>query len=142
MTRRTLLPALLLPLFLTAQQPIPESETIAPADVAANIKDWKLIHVGFPVTYRLAHIPGSELAGPASKPDGLDLLKKAVADLPHDRQIVLYCGCCPWDKCPNIRPALAALRAMGFTHVRAMSIPTSFKTDWTDKGYPVEKSLK
>ena len=136
MTRRTFLPALLLPLFLTAQQPIPESETIAPADVSAHIKDWKLIHVGFPVTYRLAHIPASELAGPASKPDGLDLLKKAVADLPHDRQVVLYCGCCPWDKCPNIRPALAALRAMGFTHVRAMSIPTNFKTDWTDKGYP------
>ncbi len=142
MTRRTFLPALLLPMFLIGQQPIPESEIVTPADAAAHLKDLKLIHVGFPVTYRLAHIPGSELAGPSSKAEGIDLLKKAVAGLPHDRQIVLYCGCCPWDKCPNIRPALEALRAMGFTHVRAMSIPTNFKTDWVDKGYPVEKSAQ
>jgi hypothetical protein len=34
----------------------------------------------------------------------MDALKKAVAGLAKARP-VLYCGCCPMTKCPNIRPA-------------------------------------
>jgi hypothetical protein len=98
-----------------------------------------VIQVGFPVLYHGAHIAGSTYAGPASKPEGIELLKKAVAREPRDRAIVLYCGCCPWDHCPNIRPAFAALKRMGFTHVRALEIPTNLKTDWVDPGYPTER---
>ena len=29
---------------------------------------------------------------------------------------------------------------MGFTHVRALLIPTNFYTDWVKPGYPYEKS--
>jgi hypothetical protein len=46
------------------------------------------------------------------------------------------------EKCPNIRPAFAALHEMGFTKVRVVSIPTNFKTDWIDKGYPTEKRVE
>ena len=98
-----------------------------------------MIHVGFPVLYRAAHIAGSEYAGPGSKPEGIEALKKAVAGQPHNREIVLYCGCCPWDKCPNIRPAFAALHQMGFTNVKVMMVPENLKADWIDKGYPTEK---
>ena len=48
------------------------------------------------------------------------------------------CGCCPWTACPNIKPALEALRSMGFTKVKALYIPTNLAKDWTEKGYPVE----
>jgi hypothetical protein len=51
---------------------------------------------------------------------------------------VIYCGCCPWSACPNIKPALDALRSMGFTKVKAMYIPTNLAKDWTEKGYPIE----
>jgi thiosulfate/3-mercaptopyruvate sulfurtransferase len=78
-------------------------------------------------------------AGPGSKDEGIADLKKAVAGQPRTREIVLYCGCCPFDKCPNIRPAFAALHEMGFTHVKAMVVPANLKTDWTDKGYPTDK---
>lgn len=118
---------------------IPESELITPSDFVSHMKGPLILHVGFPVLFRASHIPGSVYAGPGSKPEGLDELKKAVAAQPHDREIVLYCGCCPWDKCPNIRPALEALRNMGFSHVRAMVIKDNFKTDWADKNYPVER---
>ena len=110
-----------------------------PEELAANLKTPLVIHVGFPVLYRGAHIAGSEYAGPGSKPEGSNSLKKAVAGQPHNREIVLYCGCCPWDKCPNIRPAFAALHEMGFTHVKVMIVPENLKTDWIDKGYPTEK---
>ena len=84
-------------------------------------------------------IAGTPYAGPASKPEGLAELKKAVAGQPHDRDIVIYCGCCPMEKCPNIRPAFAALREMGFTRVRVLSLPENLKTDWIDHGYPTDQ---
>lgn len=114
-------------------------DLIQPDQAVKELHDALVIHVGFPVLYRSTHIPGSVFAGPASKDEGLAELKKAVAGQPHTREIILYCGCCPFDKCPNIRPAFAALRAMGFTRVRAMMIPTNLKTDWIDHGYPIEK---
>jgi thiosulfate/3-mercaptopyruvate sulfurtransferase len=138
---RKFVPVLLLLAVLGVAQPPPyrESDLVTPAEFSGHIKDAFVIQVGFPVLYRAAHIPGSDYAGPGSKPEGIELLKKAVAGQPHDRAIVLYCGCCPWDKCPNIRPALEALHEMGFSNVRALSIPENFKTDWIDKGYPTEK---
>jgi hypothetical protein len=41
-----------------------------------------------------------------------------------------------------MRPAFQAVRGMGFTNVKAMVIPENFKTNWDDKGYPVEKSTE
>jgi thiosulfate/3-mercaptopyruvate sulfurtransferase len=61
-----------------------------------------------------------------------------VAALPKDREIVVYCGCCPYDMCPNIKPALETLRQMGFTKVKALVMPKNFAADWVDQGYPVE----
>jgi thiosulfate/3-mercaptopyruvate sulfurtransferase len=141
---RKFVPALLLIAALSIAQPPPprEADLVKPAEFAPQMKDALILQVGFDVLYRAAHIPGSDYAGPGSKPEGLELLKKSVAGQPHDRAIVLYCGCCPWDKCPNIRPALEALHEMGFTHVRAVVIPENFKTDWIDKGYPTEKRVQ
>ena len=113
--------------------------TIQPADLAKDVKAPLIVHVGFNVLYRATHIPGSLYAGPASTPEGIAELKNAVAAQPRNRQIVLYCGCCPWDKCPNVRPAFAALREMGFQNVKALELPQNLKTDWIDKGYPIER---
>ncbi len=95
-----------------------------------------IFQVGFRVLYDHGHIPGAEYAGPASSEDGLASLRKRVASLPRDRFIVLYCGCCPWTHCPNIRPAAAELRKMGFTNVKLLHLTTSFEFDWVKKGYP------
>jgi hypothetical protein len=55
-----------------------------------------------------------------------------------DADIVLYCGCCPMEHCPNIRPAYQALKESGFTRVRVLRIPTNMAADWYGKGYPSE----
>jgi thiosulfate/3-mercaptopyruvate sulfurtransferase len=140
---RKILPVILLltTLGVAQQSTSGEAGEVVPGELAAHLKDALVLQVGFNVLYRAAHIPGTDFAGPGSKPEGIELLKKAVAGQPHDRAIVLYCGCCPWDKCPNIRPAIAALHEMGFSNVKAVVIPENFKTDWIDKGYPTEKRV-
>jgi hypothetical protein len=112
---------------------------IQPKELAAHL-DAKpvVIQVGPNVLYRSHHIPGALYAGPGSKGEGLALLENAVAKLPHDREIVLYCGCCPWDRCPNVQPSIDLLKKMGFSKVKALYLADNFKTNWIDAGYPVE----
>ena len=96
-----------------------------------------ILQVGFQVLYKSKHIPGSLYAGPASSPEGLQALKNAAGKLPKNAEIYIYCGCCPIDKCPNIRPAFEALKSMGFTHLHVVMLQTSFGQDWVARGYPV-----
>ena len=124
------------------EHPITPSDLIAPSQMnsqLAAVKSGKivLIHVGFHTMYLMAHIPGSQYAGAASRPDALAALKKLVANLPRNQQIVIYCGCCPWNNCPNIRPAFEALKEMGFVNLKALDIPQRLGDDWTAKGYPI-----
>ena len=99
-----------------------------------------VLHVGFKNFYEQAKIPGSDYAGPGSTPEGLELLRKRVSSLQHKQLIVLYCGCCPWDKCPNAKPAYEALHAMGFTNVKVVHIAENFGANWANAGLPVTKS--
>ena len=123
-------------------QTIPASDLMPTSQLNSQLTEVKsgkvvLIHVGFLVMYRMGHIPGSRYAGPASRPEGMAALEKLVAKLPHNQQIVIYCGCCPWVDCPNIRPAYHALKQLGFTNVKALSIPDRLGSDWTSKGFPI-----
>lgn len=98
-----------------------------------------MIQVGSHVLYSQAHIPGSEYIGPGSSEDGLERLRKRVEHLPRKTFIVIYCGCCPWNHCPNVKPADDALQTLGFTNVKVLYIANNFGADWVDKGYPVAK---
>jgi thiosulfate/3-mercaptopyruvate sulfurtransferase len=123
---------------------IPAARLINPDELVKLLqksdKDKPLmIQVGSHVLFSQAHIPGSEYLGPASSEAGVQLLRKRVDTLPRTRLIVLYCGCCPWGHCPNVKPADDALHAMGFTNVKVLYISDNFGTNWVDKGYPVAK---
>lgn len=127
-----------------AQEKKPESlPLIQPAELAQILRSSSadkplVLHVGFHMLYAGRHIPGAEYAGPASDPQGLDALRTRLKGVPHSRSIVLYCGCCPWDHCPNIHPAYAALRNMGFKQVKVLYLADNFRSNWIDKGYPTE----
>jgi len=99
-----------------------------------------MFHVGFRVLFAQAHIPGSQYAGPGANQAGLDALSKAVSALPKTMGIVLYCGCCPWERCPNLEQPWRMLLAAGFTRVKVLYLPKNFGQDWVQKGYPVEAS--
>ena len=116
-----------------------------PEALAKLLQDSKgekpvVLHVGFKNFYDQARIPGSDYAGPGSTADGLALLRKRVQALQHGQLIVLYCGCCPWDKCPNAKPAYEALHAMGFTNVKVMHVANNFGANWVDAGLPTTKA--
>jgi rhodanese-related sulfurtransferase len=119
---------------------IPAASQIQAADLAQAMKSAQkpvVLYVGPKTFFAQAHIPGSENIGPVSKPEGMSKLQARVASLPKDSAMVIYCGCCPWDHCPNIRPAFAELKKQGFTNVRVLYLATSFGADWKDKGLPV-----
>lgn len=124
--------------------PWSKSQIVQPADFAKELAAAKaankpiVVCTGFRVLYQGAHIPGASFHGPANSAQGLDDLKKWAQGIPRSANVVVYCGCCPLWHCPNIRPAFAALRDMGFTHLHVLLLPTDFNTDWIEKGYPVE----
>ncbi len=121
---------------------IPAAVQIQPAELAAMLKAGNappILQVGFSLLYQQAHIPDAQYAGPGNKDDGLLNLKNHVDALPRDKLVVIYCGCCPWEKCPNIAAAYKQMMAMGFTKVKVLYLASNFGADWVDKGYPVTR---
>lgn len=98
-----------------------------------------ILQVGSHLLFSQAHIPGSEYAGPGSQSAGLDMLRMRVNSVPKNKLIVLYCGCCPWNRCPNVGPAYHLLQSMGFTNVKVVYMASNFGDDWVAKGYSVAK---
>lgn len=125
------------PSFAQQKDPWKPSDLVQPADMAAALKLPQsqrpvLIDVG-----PAGLIRGALKAGPAHEAAGMAKLKALLAKLPRSREVVVYCGCCPFTKCPNIRPAFRTLVAMGFQHPRLLNLSHNLKADWIDKGYPL-----
>lgn len=99
-----------------------------------------VICVGFDFLYQSAHVPGALLYGPGRESSGIKALEDAAKTWPHNRDIVVYCGCCPMKQCPNLRPAFLSLKKMGFTHIRVLDVEHDFRQDWLQKGFAVEKT--
>ncbi|MDE3200983.1 MAG: rhodanese-like domain-containing protein [Acidobacteriota bacterium] len=97
-----------------------------------------VLQVGSHLMFEQSHIPYATYAGPGSTPDGLEALTLAVAPIPKSKLIVLYCGCCPWNHCPNIAPAYRRMLQLGFTNVKVLYIANNFGEDWVAKGYPTQ----
>lgn len=118
---------------------------ISPTELAKRISGPAnarpiVLQIGFKVLYDGDHIPGAIFAGPASTPKGLARLKALAEKIPRSKEVILYCGCCPWEKCPNIRPAYDALRHMGFARLVVLLMPEDFAHDWIEQGFPVARS--
>jgi len=127
-----------------ANAPWTNADLVQPADLAKEIAQKKpgsptVLYVGFRTLYAGGHITGAVFHGTASSEAGLAELKKWADTLPRATNLVIYCGCCPFDKCPNVRPAFATLHAMGFTQLRVLALSENFNADWFEKGFPVEK---
>ena len=128
----------------SARAEIPAAELLQPEELEQVLRSSGgekplILQVGSHVLYAEAHIPGSEYAGAAGQDAGLQALQERVKGLERSQFILLYCGCCPWIKCPNIRAAYQQLHDLGFTRVKVLYLATNFGTDWVNKGYPVAK---
>jgi hypothetical protein len=125
-----------------ATDPWMPSQTVQPADLLKELEDSqsapKIVFVGFNRLYTAGHIKGAQNHGMAGNEAGLQELKTWASSLPRSTKLVIYCGCCPMDRCPNVRPAFTALRDLGFTKLRVLILPTDFAMDWAGKGYPYD----
>ncbi len=118
------------------------TQTLAAADLVKELGAGDkpvVVCAAPPSMYRMGHIPGAVLQGPASDPAALNQLTAWAQTLPRTTRVVIYCGCCPLAACPNLRPAYNALKDMGFTQTRVLILPDNFGTDWVERGYPVER---
>jgi len=114
-----------------------ESQLIQPAELASMIKDP---NAKKPLIFNIGvvdDIEGAKSFGASREAENVEKLKKALEGLPKNTFLVVYCGCCPFDRCPNIRPAFSALNDMGFVNARLLNIPRNLKTDWVEKGFPL-----
>jgi thiosulfate/3-mercaptopyruvate sulfurtransferase len=114
-------------------------KTLTPEELVSLLKDKfvkpLLFQVGSHTLYAQAHIPGSEYLGAGNTREGLRRLSDRVNKLPKKTSIILYCGCCLWNHCPNVSPTYEALAKIGFTDIWALYIANNFRFDWVDKGY-------
>jgi hypothetical protein len=122
--------------FQGGKEPWTQQQLMAPADLAKILSNPKSPQ---PVVFSIgpqAVIKGSIDIGPTRNKASLDKLKEQLEKMPKDANIVIYCGCCPFDRCPNIRPAFELLNKMQFKNHKLLNLPHNLKADWIDAGYP------
>jgi len=124
---------------LQKEEPWSQNQLLPAADLARIINDPKATQ---PIIFSVgpgAIVKNSIDIGPAENKQNLSKLKQQLSNLPKDANIVIYCGCCPFVHCPNIRPAFTLLNEMKFTNQKLLNIEHNIKVDWISKGYPVNK---
>lgn len=120
------------------KEPWTKEQLMEPADLAGIINNPA---ANKPIIYSIGpggNIKGTIEIGPAQEKENLDKLKAELTKLSKDTSIVIYCGCCPFEHCPNIRPPFELLNEMKFTNHKLLNLSHNLKVDWIDKGYPVE----
>ena len=85
----------------------------------------------------LADIKGAINIGSTANAAGLEKFGKALASVPKDKIVVIYCGCCPFRNCPNIRPAFKMMKDKGYKNPRLLNLSQNLKVDWIQYGYPM-----
>lgn len=91
-----------------------------------NFRLWSLGVVDPP-------IHGSEVIGGIFDDQpfkGLEALEQGPNPPGKDEEIILYCGCCSIEFCPNVLAALPKLKAKGYTNVRVLNLEEDFFNDW------------
>jgi thiosulfate/3-mercaptopyruvate sulfurtransferase len=122
---------------LRQTDPWTPAQLMEPADLAGKLKDISASQPLIICVGPSGVIKGSVETGPAHVARNLDSLRTLLAGADRQQEVVIYCGCCPFKNCPNVRPAFSLLLSMGFKQPRLLDLSHNIKVDWIDKGYPV-----
>lgn len=119
--------------------PWKDAELMEPANLAGAIKsgttEITILNIG-----AVEDLPGAVHIGAVNDPENMVKLRKTLEGLSKNKPLVIYCGCCPFTKCPNIQPAYLELKKSGFSQIRVLNLPTNLHTNWIAKGYPLAKN--
>lgn len=123
-----------------AQNPVnwTKEQLMEPADLAKTLAEGNELPLILSVGPG-ASIPHSTAIGMTNDKENVDKLKKQLSGVAKDASIVVYCGCCPFEHCPNVRPAIATLKDLGYSNYKLLNLSHNLKTDWIDKGFPTVK---
>jgi len=128
---------------VAGSDPWTKAQTVQPADLVKELENPKtaptVVFVGFKHLSTAGHIKGAQYHGTTGGDQGLKEFTAWATSVPRTANLVIYCGCCPIDRCPNIRPAFKVLQGLGFNNVRVLLLPTNFATDWAERGRPYDK---
>jgi len=124
----------------SAQNPVnwTNDQLLQPSDLAIALRDNKEIAVIFSIGPG-AIIPHSQDMGMVKEEENMKKFRQELENLPKDTSIIIYCGCCPYEHCPNVRPAIDLLKEMKFTNYKLLDLPHNIKIDWINKGYPTSQ---
>lgn len=119
------------------QGPWLKSQLVEPQELAAiisssELKEYAIFNIG-----AVEDIKGAKHIGPVSKAQNLEDFKTELKRLSKKTRVIIYCGCCPFTKCPNVGPAFITAQKLGFANVKILDLPVNLKTNWTAKGYPL-----
>ncbi len=117
-----------------SQTPIWKKEQLMPTKelaekIQTNAKDKPLVFNVGP----MEQIKTAVFVGRGTSVTGLEKLKSSVAMENKNRTVVVYCGCCSYASCPNIKPAYDVLIAAGFKNAKVLELPEGIKPDWVAK---------
>ena len=123
---------------LTGDNPWKADQLYNPAALVKVIKDSKAAKPLIFNTGTMRNIKGAIKLGPVSDYDGLQQFKAGVTKFSKDKEVVIYCGCCKMDHCPNVEPAYTHLKSLGFKKVKILNLQEDLIFDWVNKGYPMD----
>jgi hypothetical protein len=129
-------------LALERSNPWTKDQLIEPSALSVLLKNGK---PGRPLLFNIGAVEDIQKAQhirAVSDIKNLTRFKERLDHLSKNAPLVIYCGCCPFDKCPNIRPAFMELKKLGFTNAKLLNPPVNLKTNWINKGYPLAESVK
>jgi thiosulfate/3-mercaptopyruvate sulfurtransferase len=123
--------------FLNDGGPYSPENLIAPADLAKMIshpsgKAPVILNVG-----SMKLIKNAESGGMGYSDEGMKEFKSKVSKLDKNQLIVIYCGCCKMENCPNVKSPFDYLQSAGFKNFKILNIETGLYEDWISKGYPM-----
>lgn len=118
-------------------EPWKKSQLIEPSDLK------KVISKQNQIPYIISIGPGQVISnsvgmGECRYEKNLTAFKNHLSSISKDSEIVIYCGCCPFKDCPNIRPAFSLLNSLGYKNHKLLNIRNNIKTDWIDMNYPTD----
>jgi hypothetical protein len=123
---------------LQAQNPWTNNQLLAPSALNQILKNpnspkYYIYSIGFQ-----SIIKNSVDIGAGREKENQKKFKQQISKLPKDANIVIYCGCCPFSSCPNVRPIFSILNEMGFKNHKLLNLTQNIKVDWIDKGYAIQ----
>ncbi len=115
-----------------------EQQLVSPEVLAERINKGDTANLLILNTGPVEDIKGAVNIGAVEDAKNQVKLKAYLETVPRDKEVIIYCGCCPLSVCPNLHPAYDALKSMKFTRYKVLRLTHDLQEDWIDKGYPLQ----